>query len=281
MKRILDFKFWILDYAQNLPQGNCGARTPACDFFSSPSNSSASSYSCHSSSFVSFVVVPLFNPKSKIQNLKSRCFTLIELLVVVAIIAVLVALLLPAVQQAREQARTVACQSNLRQLGVALGYYLESNNQDFPYYDNWSGRWMNLMAKYIAATTDNIGYISNEDITVLRCPSSLAPLRVMHQDYVPGVLMRLGSNRWWGTIGLKGTRQIKFTSVTRLPCNVIWAVDGVNDGGPFKTCVIWGSYFPRDVGDRHEGKTNIVWLDFHVGGKLKTNVGKSEFTVTE
>lgn len=47
-------------------------------------------------------------------------FTLVELLVVIAIIGVLVALLLPAVQAAREAARRAQCQSQIRQLGIAL-----------------------------------------------------------------------------------------------------------------------------------------------------------------
>jgi prepilin-type N-terminal cleavage/methylation domain-containing protein/prepilin-type processing-associated H-X9-DG protein len=50
-------------------------------------------------------------------------FTLVELLVVIAIVGLLIGLLLPAVQAARETARRTSCNSNLKQIGLALHNY--------------------------------------------------------------------------------------------------------------------------------------------------------------
>jgi prepilin-type N-terminal cleavage/methylation domain-containing protein/prepilin-type processing-associated H-X9-DG protein len=95
-------------------------------------------------------------------------FTLIELLVVIAIIAILAAILFPVFAQAREQARTSSCLSNMKQLGTALMMYGQDYDETLPSwpFDSkatgmfrdprfkvWSyGLWVDALMPYVKNT---------------------------------------------------------------------------------------------------------------------------------
>jgi len=91
----------------------------------------------------------------------SRGFTLVELLVVIAIIGMLLGISLPAVMESLETARTTACASNLRQVGLAMAQFTDTHYGYFPatYHAGDSQSWVYTLAPYL------------EDVDAIRiCP---------------------------------------------------------------------------------------------------------------
>ena len=75
---------------------------------------------------------------------KRSGFTLVELLVVIGIIALLISILLPALNKAQAAAKTIACASNMRQLGQYISMYANDYKGCVPpiqvgFEDNGSG----------------------------------------------------------------------------------------------------------------------------------------------
>ncbi|HWB13107.1 MAG TPA: DUF1559 domain-containing protein [Pirellulales bacterium] len=79
-----------------------------------------------------------FQPKGEVRR---AGLTLVELLVVIGIIAFLLAMLLPAIQTTRMTARRSQCNNNLKQIGLGLQNYADTN-KSFPYDALW-GRYPN------------------------------------------------------------------------------------------------------------------------------------------
>jgi prepilin-type N-terminal cleavage/methylation domain-containing protein/prepilin-type processing-associated H-X9-DG protein len=109
------------------------------------------------------------NMKTQPMRRTRRGFTLIELLVVIAIIAILAAILFPVFARARENARRASCQSNLKQIGLALMQYSQDYDEQFPHvsFTNPNTAWDERINAYTSVKAGPWG----ASPLVFQCPS--------------------------------------------------------------------------------------------------------------
>jgi len=94
---------------------------------------------------------------------KRSGFTLIELLVVIAIIAILAAILFPVFAKAREAARKSSCQSNVKQLLLAVTQYVQDYDERYPTGHTSAGAEYYSWNQVVQPYAKNLG--------IFRCPS--------------------------------------------------------------------------------------------------------------
>ena len=107
-----------------------------------------------------------------------KAFTLIELLVVISIIALLLSILMPSLGRIKEQARTLVCRSNVKQ--IALAHELYSTDHNNRVMDHYGGPdiWCTLIAPYMSEDRYKQNPRENLEgaMRTLYCPATKDPV---------------------------------------------------------------------------------------------------------
>ncbi|MFH1716466.1 MAG: prepilin-type N-terminal cleavage/methylation domain-containing protein [Planctomycetota bacterium] len=223
---------------------------------------------------------------------KRSGFTLIELLVVIAIIALLLAILMPALQRVKEQAREMACRSNLRQYGIAQTLYLDDNDDSYP------SAWTSLVRTEAPVSgyqrfcrwhdprypADGPFWPYLKKGKVHLCPSfaviakSEGTRHPSHVDSNPVVpYYSYSMNAYLGSrSGASGGGILKRSEITRTHSEVfffaaenMWTRPGcnwvLNDNALCPDGRDWfGTFHSTASGDLNSGTVNVVFVDAHV-----------------
>jgi prepilin-type N-terminal cleavage/methylation domain-containing protein/prepilin-type processing-associated H-X9-DG protein len=199
------------------------------------------------------------------QGEHQKAFTLIELLVVIAIITILAALILPALNRAKGQALSVACKSNLHQIGVALSLYASLSEQ----YPSWRPAYLSGLNP----PPGNWDYIllpfAGRNANLFECPAR-RPSWVWIPPYENGTYgyNALGTASYQHSLGLTATTDMHIWFGLRevrvlVPCDMI-AVGDV-EFEPVDGDIGAALDEPDDyIAARHFSGGNAVFCDAHV-----------------
>jgi prepilin-type N-terminal cleavage/methylation domain-containing protein/prepilin-type processing-associated H-X9-DG protein len=224
-------------------------------------------------------------PTKQLARDGTRGFTLIELLVVIGIIAVLIAILLPALRVARLQAQSVQCLSNLRQMAIACGMYVNQHRGQYPVAYYFATHGTTTYAYCWDLTTISGGgqptqvvpgllWLEKGTAAIQQCPAYEGASNWASNPYT-------GYNYNTSFIGHGQYESIpapvKASAVRRSAETALFG-DGEYGGGankfmraPFPSSgdQSFSGRWAGTQGYRHRGRTNVVFCDGHAESRLE------------
>jgi prepilin-type N-terminal cleavage/methylation domain-containing protein len=210
---------------------------------------------------------------------KRSAFSLIELLVVIGIIAILFSILLPVINKSRSQAYRVKCMSNVRQLLMAEGMYV-NDSKGFLTYPNWGEtprvRWTIGWLYTMGQTSTPFQprdvktgalYPYLKSIPVYRCPNHSPNSELSNgTDRMTSYIMN-GAVSGYGALGNQDASPVRWIpsyKINQFKPDRILLWEAEENGGP----AAWndGASYPSEnlLASRHGRGACVGFFDFHV-----------------
>jgi prepilin-type N-terminal cleavage/methylation domain-containing protein/prepilin-type processing-associated H-X9-DG protein len=215
------------------------------------------------------------------EHLRAGAFTLVELLVVIAIIALLAALLLPVLGKSKDQAQSITCAGNIKQLSVAWLLYADDNadllvnNHGVPETLARRQTWANNVEDWensddntnlIFLSDSKLGPFASRSTKIYKCPADRVP--APNGDHIRSMSMNAMVGNPGELTNQFNPKYVQFYKTAEMPNPAGIFVfldeqaDTINDGFFVNRLEegMWGNL----PGSYHRGAVNLSFADGHV-----------------